>query len=171
MNAFDRDGAAQTVRANLGSVKTAMASMAPFTINGRTWTASDLIAILVIDPGYVDVAAAQCAAWVSFWGITSADAKRAYDVHEAEYRIARDTWALRRRVEGGKVTKDALEEEWRTQPSYLQWYTRKGELERAWSCAQFCYDAFGKQATMLSALSRMYVEQSVASAARYPTRT
>ena len=144
------------------SVMTAtMAVMRPFTINGKVWSAPELVPLLVVDPGNIDVHIAQCAAWVMFWGVTSADAKRAVDAHEAAYRVARDTWATRRRAEG-KVTKDALDEEWRTQPEYGTWYDTKGELERAWSAAQFVYEAFNRKANMLSALARMYADEKLA---------
>lgn len=162
---MDRESATQHVRAGMAGLAQVMASMPPFTINGQTWTAQQIIGLLVVDPGNIDVHIAQLPAWVAWWGVTSADAKRAFDAHEAAYRVARDQWAMKRRQAGPKPTKDQLDEEWRCQPEYLTWYEQKATLERAWSAAQFVYEAFNRKSTMLSALARMYADEKIANTA------
>jgi hypothetical protein len=138
--------------------------MRPFTISGRTWDAAQLVPLLVVDPGNIDIHIAHLPAWVGFWGVTVADAKHALDAHESAYRVARDQWTVRRRQEG-KATKDALDEEWRCQPEYPTWYAAKADLERAWSCAQFVYEAFTRKSSMLSSLARLYADEKIAGAA------
>lgn len=161
---MDRESAAQQVRAGMSGLMASMASMPPFTINGQTWTAELIVQLLVVDPGNLDVHIAHLPAWVAWWGVTSADAKRAFDAHEAAYRVARDQWALKRRA-NGKATKDQLDEEWRCQPEYLTWYEQKATLERAWSAAQFVYEAFNRKSVMVSSLARMYADERIAGSA------
>lgn len=161
---MDRETAAQQVRANMGGLVAATHSIRPFSVNGQVWSAQQIVDLLTVDPGNLDVHIAQLPAWVAFWGVASADAKHALDAHETAYRIARDTWATKRRAES-KITKDALDEEWRTLPEYPTWNAQKAELERAWSAAQFVYEACNRKATMVSSLARMYADERVASAA------
>jgi hypothetical protein len=161
---MDRESAAQHVRAGMSGLTVAMSSMRSFTINGKTWTAPEIVELLVVDPGNIDVHIAHLPAWVAWWGVTSSDAKHALDAHEAAYRVARDKWATKRRTDG-KATKDQLDEEWRCTPEYPTWYGQKAELERAWSCAQFVYEAFNRKSTMLSALARMYADEKIAGGA------
>lgn len=166
---MDRESATQAVRAAMAPMTDAMRVMQPFSINGRTWGAPELVPLLVVDPGNIDVHIAQCPAWIAFWGVLSADAKRTHNAKESAYRVARDTWAMKRRAES-KVTKDALDEEWRTLPDYQRWYAEQAESERAWSCAQFLYEAFQRKANMLTALARMYADERAAQAGKMPAR-
>lgn len=161
---MDREQAAQQVRAGMSDLVGRMSSMRPFTINGQTWGAQQLADLLVVDPGNIDIHIAHLPAWVSWWGITSGDAKHAFDAHEVAYRVARDQWAQKKRADA-KTTKDALDEAWRCTPEYPTWYAQKAELERAWSCAQFVYEAFNRKSAMLSALARMYADEKIAGGA------
>lgn len=155
---YDRESAAQSVRAGMTKLVEVMGSMRPFTINGVTFTADVLVTQLVIDPGNLDRAMAEAPAWIAYWGVLSADAKKFHDAKEAAYRQARDSFGIRRRSEG-KTTEKALDEEWRTQPEYQRWYEDKAETERAWSCATFVHEAHLRRSQMLSSLGRVYADE------------
>lgn len=164
---MDRDSAAQAVHAGMAPMAAAMTAMRPFTVNGSTYGPQQLVGLLVTDPGNLDVHVAQCPAWVAFWGVLSADAKREHDKRQADYRMARDKWASARRKES-KVTKDALDEEWRCLAAYPQWYEGLRDAEYAWSCAQFVYEACTRKVQMLSSLARMYADERSATAPSRP---
>jgi hypothetical protein len=164
---MDRDATSREIQAQTHMLSTTMSVWRPFTINGRAWSAQELVPLLVTDPAQLDAHIAVCPAWVAFWGGMVADAKYAHDQRQADYRVARDTWSTRRRAES-KATQAAIEEEWRTQPEYPTWQGSLLEVERAWSCAQFLFDAFGRKAQMLTALARVYVEERAASANTRP---
>lgn len=149
----------EVARLRDGNVGQLLRMFGPFTIGTRTWNpAEDVLPFLILDPGNLDVALSFNAAFVAFWGEETARAKKQLDDKQVQYRIARDRFAVDRR-KIGKVTKEALEEEWRAAAGYERWWQEQSECERAWSTANFVYDAFCKQTQNLSSLTKYYADE------------
>lgn len=140
-------------------------TMQPWKVGDKLWTSAELLPFLVVDPGNIDVAIAFNTSWVAFWGAETARAKKAFDLKQADYRIARDRWAKDRRQQN-KVTKEVLEEEWRATADYRRWWEEQAEAERAWSSSSFIYEAFTRQTTNLTSLTKFYADERASRADR-----
>lgn len=139
----------------------------PFKIGDTTYTATMLMqAVGVVGTLAQDLA--ECSSWIAYWGARTAEAKKAVDDHQVEYRVERDKWAAKRRAEG-KITKDALDEEWRARPEYPGWYAKTNELEYAWNCANFMYEACRSKSMSLSSIAKLHADEAAsrASAAKH----
>jgi len=160
---IDRQTASQEVATAIAPLMQTIGTMQPFVVGGRVWDAMSLVNILVTDPAQLDAHIALCPAWVAFFGVVVADAKREHDMKQSDYRQARDTWHTQRRAEG-KVTQAALEDEWRIQSNYKGWQEALTTSERAWSCASFVHDALQRKSQMLTNLTKLYSDERAASA-------
>lgn len=175
MSAFDRAQAAGIVQSQMGTMLAHAAHMVPFIVNGTTYTHEQIMPMLVIDPASLDVHAAQVAGWIGHWGILTAAAKRAHDKYQATYRGQRDSFIInaaagepaedgdeegagKKKATKGK-SKTAAEAEWRSKPGYAEIYDKIADLEYAWSCAQFVYEALTRKSNMLTALGKLYADE------------
>lgn len=170
MSAFDRQQAATIVQSESKVMLAHARSIKPFQINGFTYGGEQIVPLLVIDPACLDVHMAQVAGWIGYWGVLTAAAKRDHDRHQAQYRVARDSFIAsvgssedgedpKPKAKAKSKTKTAAETEWRTLPGYDSLYEKGADLEYAWSCAQFVYEALLRKATMLTALGKVYADE------------
>lgn len=189
MSVFDRAQAGQLVAEQMTNMLAHARVMEPFMINGATFGPDQIVPLLVIDPNNLDLHMAQVSGWIGYWGGLSASAKKAHDKYEARYRAQRDGFissapepdeapteapAASGKGKGPKAakakSKTALEAEWRTMPGYIALYDQLADLEFAWSCAAFVYEALLRKGNMLTALGKLYGDEQAAPGAGNPHR-
>jgi len=140
-----------------------------FTITGRVYSAELLTPQLTIDSKDLIAEAASCGAFVLYWGIEAARARRFKEQVDSSYRMWRDrTWLEVKATSIGQTAKGEpkfpsdgqTEKVYRTMPDYGTWHQRLQTAQESAEMAEAIHEAFKMKARLIETQERLLRDQA-----------